>query len=903
MPLDLDEYRRWPLWQAPADAAAPITDGYGHIACFVAPENLRGLRGQSAGIGTEVRMGVGGLSRALAARTIAERLYQQLVGYEIRYDVAPWEPKVGQRLRHPAWTLSPSESATCVDFAILFAAMCLREQLAPFLVMLRGERDGVPVGHAMVGVDLDRSPEALAITQPLAACENKGSSGVSRVLYPESLIEDPAVLLVDPTLASRDHKRSFKEAVLEAGKTLTSGIYRHAHLVDVAQRQAFGDTPLPVPEHRAALRRRLPEPRHVLESFPSRAGVQRRLTPPPSKVVILGESGVGKSELARDTAAGVDNGVGWFLIATNENTLITSLAEAELAERGERQGVSDDRDLRQELARAALSRLGRADTPWAVVVDNADCPPSTLRRWLPKANSDFSQVLIVTTTKDEWQEEGHEVVRIEALQPDEVQVQLGDGRLVRLADGRPLLIQAFRVAAVYLKVSLDLLAERLEAAADGLQDSADRLVGPWALWEVLSDKLTKPAADMAKSLAWLLPDRTPVGVLNQAHPSAQADVDELVSSGLVSRSTEGGEHVVSMHRLFGQVIRQRQRTQRQDRRIVTELLNVRDVRELLLLGADPEITTELERSLVDLTFPLDAVRRDHRRGKALWALGTIQEMYQGVKTSAKTFEHATSYLDEKKGEDRPLIADCLHGRAREINQNSAFCPKAITQARAWMAKAIELRDVDDIVGRSKHRALDGLLLQRYACNTLPSVSDQIAKLREAMEILDESYNEREKVQGVDRRLLDRASFNRCGVRVDLAQRVASEAVKHLRDAELIYRETLDFRSTTYPDPSPLIAASHNGLATCLYYLALFDRGADQDALLAQGTEHAIEALRQRRILRGDQDDGDVLKSASILAKLALARVWKIDYRDFAKVYADVGRELPRPSPSNVVATD
>jgi len=895
--LNLDDYGRWPLWQAPVEAAAPITDGYGQLACFVSPESLEGLRGLSAGVGTAVRMGAGRLPGAGACRTIAERLYEQLAGCAIRYDTAPWEPGAGQRLRHPGWTLSPQESATCVDFAILFAAMCLRERLAPFLIMLRGERDGVPVGHVMVGVDLDRDPAALTAAVPLAACTEERSAGVSRVVDRDLLVEDQAVLLVDPTSASRDHLLSFDQAVIEAGKTLGFADYGHVHLVDVARRHGLGDTPLPAPTGRAALRRRLPGPRHPIETFPSRAEARERLAGLSPLMVVVGDSGVGKSELARDTAAGVDHGVGWFLTATNEDALIASLAEAELAERGGQQGLPDDRVLREELARAALSRLGRADTPWAVVVDNADCSPSKLRRWLPKPSPAAGQVLIVTTTESEWREESGEVVPIESLQPDEVEAQLGDARLVQLAAGRPLLIQAFLAAAAHLQASLEQLAVRLGAAAGGLQDleGLQDLAGPQALWDVLSDEFSEPAADAAKALAWLLPDRTPVGVLDQAHPGAQAGVDELVSAGLASWSIDGREQVVSMHRLFGRVIRQNLRERQQDRRIVTALLGLPAVQELLLLGADPEITAELAASLIDATPPGSATSRDSQRGVALWALGTIQEMYEGAEVSAATLEHAMSYLDEDQADDRPLIADCLHGRARQVNQQRRPSPDAVARAREWVARAIELRDQSGIAGLSKHRALDGLLLQRHARDDLSFGSDaQIAGLREAMDILEASWLERRAVPGVDQRLVDRAYFNRAGVRVDLAQRVPAEAADLLEEAEKVYRETLEFRRGTYPEPSPLTAASHNGLATCLYYRALLDAGADRGALLVEATEQATLALGQRRITDGDRDGNNVVKSASILAKLVLARIQAVDANAFAEVLADLGQELAVP---------
>lgn len=869
MALYLDEYGRWPLWHAPADTRAPIADGYGHLACFVSPAALEGQRGLSAGVGQQVRRAANGPP---AAKLIAERLYEQLRLCKIRYDdAAPWEPGGGQRLRHPGWTLSPRESATCIDFATLFAAMCLRERVAPFLVMLRGERNGAPVGHVMVGLDLEREPESLMAAAQLGSCREE-SVGISRVTDCDFLVDDPAMLLVDPTSASRD--RRFEQAVDEAKSLRRLSEYRDIHLIDVAVRHHEGDRPLLAPTARAMLRRRLPGPRHPLQEFPSRSDAAARLAGLSPRMVVVGKSGVGKSELARDAAARVDQGLGWFLNATNEAAFVASLAEAELAERGERHGSLDNVD-RAELAQSALSRLTRADTPWAVVVDNANGEPKKLRRWLPRPDPATGQVLIITTINAEWHKEWHnesaEIIDIDPLEPGEAEALLGDARLVKSADGRPLLIQAFLDAAARLRLSTGEFAEQLGPVSE----QQDELTGSRVLWELLGGKLTPAAVDVVRVLAWLLPDRTPVDVLRQAGVGSEEALREVVSAGLVDATGSGQGSVVSMHRLFGAVIRDDLREKQMDRVIVTRLLGVPTVQELLLANGDVEITTELAKSLIDAQ-PCISVR-DRARGRALWALGTMQEMHEGVRASATTFTYAMDYLDEGANEDRPLIADCLHGRAREVNQNppkdAAKNAVAVKGARAWLARAIELRDATDVVGRSTHQALNGLLLQRYARDALPPGSnEQIEGFREAQDILDESWRERSEVPNVDPRLVDRAYFNLAGVRIDLAQRVRPEAPRLLGRAEQVYRKTLEFRRIVYQAPSPLTAAAQNGLATCLYYQALLVPDVDQAALLLEATGEATRALEQRWATDGHADGNDTVKSASILAKIALARV-------------------------------
>ena len=91
-----------------------------------------------------------------AGRLIVEELYERIRSRHIRYGTAQWTPGVGQRLRDPGWVLRPGEPATCVDLALLFAALCLRERLAPYIVLLR-DRD---TAHALVGVDLAGIPTA-----------------------------------------------------------------------------------------------------------------------------------------------------------------------------------------------------------------------------------------------------------------------------------------------------------------------------------------------------------------------------------------------------------------------------------------------------------------------------------------------------------------------------------------------------------------------------------------------------------------------------------------------------------------------------------------------------------------------------------------------------------------------
>jgi hypothetical protein len=888
--MQLQADGRWPLWVPPVDAARPITDGYGHIACFVCPSALEGLRGLSAGAGAEVRRDHGD-SRA-SNREIVLRLYDQLQACEIRYDHAPWEPAAGQRLRDPAWALSVQESATCVDFAVLFAAMCLREWVAPYLVLLRSRDRWRRAAHVMVALDLDRDRGKLPTAFPLASCDPEPCAGVERVRGPLDLAQDPAVMLIDCTLASAGG-RDLAAAVQQGTEMVLSEVYDDVHLVDVAVRHVEGDPPLGAPTAvRASLRRRLPGPRHVLRPFESRQEVVNGLREATGRVALVGDSGTGKSELARDAAARVDHGLGWVLTATNRATLIASLAEAELVERGWGLDVLDTVD-REAFARAALTRLAQAPAAWAVVVDNANCKPSELRGWLPTPDAGAGQLVIVTSTFAEWLGEGGTVLPVRRLEPRELEEQLEDPRLIELAAGRPLLMHAFMDAGRHLGLEARALADRLDHG-----EPADDTAAPRLLWELLRHELSPDAVDGAVALAWLLPDGTPEAVLAAAGIATDEALPELLDAGLISLGEGTTGSNVSMHRLFGGAIRGQLHGTAGEREAVVALLANTAVRELLLIGGDKAVTQQLAASLLPEGVQTDAHERDRPLGLALWALAAMQEMHEEVKISAATYSLATGFLDEAVAEDRALIADCLHGQAREVNQFPAGDVKALARAREWVREAIALRGPADLAGVSKHRALEGLLMQRHARDALPFASEaQVAELREALEILEQSWSDRRQAAGADARLVDRAYFNRAGVRVDLAQRVPQQAGELLAVAESVYRDTLAFRVRVHRDPHPHTAASHAGLATTLYYQALLLDPPDRDTRLLEATEEASVALEQRRHTDGGRDGGDVAKSAAVLAKIAIARMHRAQGlkgdQELAKLLLEISRELPR----------
>jgi len=95
------------------------------------------------------------LLSAKGPRAVAAQLYDLLREQQIQYDLAPFNPKATatQLIRTPA-TVLKEKRGTCLDLAVLFAALCLENDLLPIIVCLDG--------HALAGFSLMRtrhSPE------------------------------------------------------------------------------------------------------------------------------------------------------------------------------------------------------------------------------------------------------------------------------------------------------------------------------------------------------------------------------------------------------------------------------------------------------------------------------------------------------------------------------------------------------------------------------------------------------------------------------------------------------------------------------------------------------------------------------------------------------------------------
>lgn len=102
------------------------------------------------------------LLQAEGPRGVALQLYSQICKQNIQYDLSPFNPRAGvtQLIRKPT-TILNERRGTCLDLAMLFAGMCLANDLLPLLVVVEE--------HAFVGLSLTRTrhdgkkpPKALA---------------------------------------------------------------------------------------------------------------------------------------------------------------------------------------------------------------------------------------------------------------------------------------------------------------------------------------------------------------------------------------------------------------------------------------------------------------------------------------------------------------------------------------------------------------------------------------------------------------------------------------------------------------------------------------------------------------------------------------------------------------------
>jgi len=851
---------QWPVWTAPG-SREPHRDGYGGIARFVVPGVLEQRLPHAFPGGLRARLTQDDVAKVIADEQIVLRLWELLTKRRITYTAPVWHPAEGQRIRDPEWLWGHRGSGTCLDLALLFAAACLNEDLDTSLVLLRG----LVVAHAAVAVRLGSRPGAGDL--PLGVAETS-SEGVGRVVDAAELLNDPEVLLLDPTTATADSPDlSAKGSSRELAEYIGGGTFSDVHLVDVALRQQLGDRPLDQPQRVGALRGHIAHPLlRELRSFPSRERARTRMRERRASTVVLhGPEGSGKSTLVRQFAIEADDGFGWFLSGASRSAYLASLARAELAERGQ-ELAEPNPEFERELAASALDRLA-AGGDWVVVLDNVDLHPSNLGR-LPQPRG--RQLLVVTTTGDPVLWPGAEAVALAPLDVDDLANEHVTGPLGRVSVGSPLLLSAY---------SALLALEPRVADELGGASVADIDAGALLYWAILRER-RPTTTPLAEQLALLAPDTI---ARSAAEDLAPGVLDELIRAGLVTELTDA---TVSLHRVFGRAIRANATARGTLADAADAVLDSPVALASLTRWGDPDTTGRIADAL-----------STHVDGLTLARLGALQELHDGLATSLATYRRAKTLLGALRpapgSPEAGALADCHHAEGRRVNQTrpEMLQPGELEQAQTDAATAMYLRGPKASVERAKHQALVALLHQR-AASLMPVGPEQTAEYERIAAELDASWNERRGLLDDEHPLVDRALFNRAGVRIRLAQMQPDRASEHLAVAEDVYRRTLDFRRGTYAELSPLTAASENGIGTWGYYALLLGVAPDPRATFEEAVRHTSEALRIR--LRGAKKD-DVVKSAAVLAKLGLLRVHQSD----GDTHAIANDALNEIQPSNL----
>jgi hypothetical protein len=889
---------RWPTWSG--------DQGYETLARYVNEQTLEGLD-LLAFDAEQRRLAVlkrSGGKLVDANRPTAADLYGRLAAKTYRYVNEPWSTAAAQGVRHARWI--DRSGGTCLDFTLLFATMAFEAEIAPIVVVGR-HRIGGGDDHAFLLLDLERRWGERA-TGPGWAAELAGGVGRFGGKLPPSFDDALAtggLLPIDPTAASSRQPSTFDEAIAAGRRLLTE--FDDLVLVDILQARAGIDDvyPSPPPDQESpAISRSLPS-FPVFKRYPSRADLEQRLAAANGLVVLWGRQGTGKSMLAHHLAASKADGCGWFLPATDASTLVAALAHAYARENAlDPADLEQDDATRKDYAASAVRTLNDAAEPWVVVLDNANGDPAELAPWLPRPSRQRGQLLIVTTTNEEWRGRRDALdEEVRALEDQDLLDEMGDARLVELCGGRPLLANSFA---------------RLLAAAGGLFSDLDAVVGPdgitdadgpRVLWQEVHSHLDAATETTAWLLAWLPPDHVPIELLSKLRGGADHGVERLEELGLVS--FQGTQDVVGIHRLYVDAIRETLQQRHDDRlgSILTVLESDAGLQHLDELG-DRATVVQIAKQLRQ---DYDAAASARPLAPALREAARLQELHGMVAESSSTYDVVATRLAGELGiqpeaatlDELPpasdldgLLADCLHGRARAPYQNPRSGQPAMERALADCRLAVALKErIGDNLGAARSRALVGLI-QRQLARFLPE-DEARGELEAALEMIEQSAQERRTYLGDDSPEVARSVFNLGGSRIGLAQRDGPERVAHHLDrAAKAYGEALATRLRIYPRKvHPHIAACRNGLALVAYYRAILQPGlAEQQRVenLRAATVEAERALDDRQDLDGLLDGADSAKSAALLAKILLARqeLARSGQRS-ADVAADAEREIAR----------
>ncbi|MEU1924613.1 ATP-binding protein [Streptomyces albogriseolus] len=849
-------------------------------------------------------------------------LYQALRDKERPYEKVPWNTGSEQIIRDIR--MVDRSCATCLDLALLYASMCLHKRLRPYIVLLSDPEERLP-DHALVLIAPKvRVPELGGVRdltdarhpwRPLDSATPR--TGETHVYFwmPTAAGLDPDALAIDVRQACRHPNADFAAACAEGRELMLRSGYRDIVLIDILALQTEGYPPFaPLPETNApAITSRLPA-RPRFHPYAARQKLVDDLVGATGTVVLYGEQGSGKSMLAHQIAAKAQYGSGWFLAANDQAVLTAELGDAEMAEQGVDPSAID-RGTRATFAKLAQARLREAPGSWVVVLDNVDVGPDKLTD-MPVPLPHKGQLVVVTTTAPEWlgHHPGVVVHRLEPLPDADVKEHLGREAPLEALHGRPLLVSAsnrFREATG----GRDWWTGRDGLTADG---------APHVLWAAVRDELAAGQAEdaaalgLAAALAWLPPAGLDLDVVAPVVATALAAVhggapepgrlweaaQRLSQLGMVDLR----DGRVLMHRLLRTAVRHDVRAR--DAAGAAALLGT-VLEELwasidavghailcdaggpmppaespvpygLMLDAEDIGTADSSGALEDL---LGAHPNSAAATRALHALAGLVER-QDEKTAARIVAQLRDAAPAADGPAGPrlMTVNALRSSARAVYRDPAASPGQVTEALGWMERCDVLcaqlpgkpllRDAFRLTG-ARAQAMYGLLLKKRGASLEGAA--RLAAYRESERLLQRSAAVRAELVGdKDSPDLDRSKFNLAGVSIELAKHDDPACCKqHLDLARSVYQEVLEIRErrlgTRYLEE---VACCVNGLGLVAYYEALLLPLSHQQRInrLREAAGHASAADALRAHSDGPVDRGNTLKSVSLSARIALARL-------------------------------
>lgn len=840
------------------------------LAQYVSPPALRRLR-----LNAGVPVLTPGVDAATAGRDRARHLFDNLKRQGIAYAIEPWTGNKKQQVRHP-WWLVEDRWGTCLDLAVTYGAMCIEARIATMLA-IAGE-------HALVVLEPRRQLTDGPVPEWRRSWASKKADGVFAVDDHVALnVElDEGTLLAVETVAATE-EGDFDEALRRGREALGAG----AELIDVPFLHMRRFRPLPAPDERPSIRMYVPGGQRSFVRYPSQEKVLDALQEDSGVVVLVAPQGQGKSTIARQLALDAPFGAGWFLNASEPQSLIRSLADADLGERNSTATGMLDAE-RKGFVEGARERLEQVPGRWVVVLDNADGDPGKITPLLPRPGD--GQLVVITTTNSDWEQVPNLSVRqLPPVDDARVAEDLGGDELVSLVAGRALLLHAF--ASLLDAAGISSAAVARYAPERG--EVAEPVRGPATLWAAVRAELAlgPDALHSCLQSAYMPPDQQPLEVLEAFNGGARRLVDGLSRAGLVTFEADTG--TVRMHRLFGAAVRAELAASEpaMNDEVVLELATNATVLNAFDRYGDQATLMRIDERLTEIDEGRQEL--DSRLGQALHGVAGLLELGGHTRRSGETYVRAERHL-----QGRPdLLADVLQSRARMVNQHQARDEVRLREALGW-AKEAE-RTLLSTPGRENTAdrclAMQGLILQKLAA--FPGEGDTtIELLHEALGVIEEAHRRREiRLDPMDAELA-RSEFNLAGPRINLAQLEPERAREHLDVAERVYGRVAERRKKIYDrDVHPHIAACIIGEGYVNYYRALLLPAppATRASWLRYATERANAALAQRQALDGSVDLDESRKAVRFLAKVALTRAAPAadPARTLESVSGEVSREL------------